>query len=56
MLEMDYNERVKIVLYDVGWPEYEEMIFDCSKKLYDLQWTLLFKNGFNRIIERAFTY
>ncbi len=28
MPEMDYTERVKIVAYDDGWPEYKEGFFD----------------------------
>jgi len=28
MVQIDYTERVKIVPYDDGWPEYEEAVFD----------------------------
>ncbi len=28
MLEKEYTERVKIVPYDDGWPEYEEAAFE----------------------------
>ena len=28
MAQIDYTERVKIVPYDDGWPEYEEAVFD----------------------------
>jgi len=28
MPKIDYTERVEIVSYDDGWPEYEEQVYD----------------------------
>ncbi len=35
--EMDYDEHDKIVVYDGGWPEYEEAVFYCwrSRSVFD---------------------
>lgn len=44
--EKDYAERVKIVPFEDGWPEYEEVVFEFIKSK-DCQWIRLFKIRLN---------
>ena len=53
MPETDYNERVKIVPYDDGWPEYEG--FSDNKKIKDRQWIRSFKTRWKSGEESAFS-